>query len=382
MQLSHIAVGPYQADVRRVSIYQRQNLEDNASRTTPSALSTRSVVQSPLTLPEIGNAFNAVNRPTGTRTASKKLIPPRRICIILLIGGIIAAILTSIAGIVLATKLSQSKSTTSITTLITTSTSISSTTTSFITTTSTTSTITTTSFTTTTTSSTTTTTKSTTTTTSSTTTTTSSTTTTDTTTTTSSSTSSSTSSTTSETTSTTSITTDTTTTTTTTTTETTTRCSSRGHGNLGLLSGYASSTWTLYSYTYTATSLQHILIFGFKAAINRTWLIDEVSIVDNAAPSVQLLNNPSFESSSTSLSDWTQWCSSHCHYGTSGKLISGTDCYSGVGNCFSDSCLGPDIDFLGQYFPTTPGSTYTISFQALLTGTDGYYYTTFYADIL
>ncbi|CAF0964115.1 unnamed protein product [Rotaria sordida] len=351
-------------------------------RRPPSAFSYRSVVQSPLPLPEIGNAFNEVDRQTKARTVSKRFIPARRLCMLLLIGGIIAAILASVAGIVLATTLPQSKSTTSITTFTTISTLINSTTTSFTSITSTTSSTSTASTSGTTSSTSTTSTKSTTssTSTTSTTSTTSSTTTseiTSTTTTTSTTTSETTS-----TTSTTSTTTDTTTTTTTTTTETTTRCSSRGHGNLGLLSGYASSSWTSYSYTYTATKSEHILIFGFKAAINRTWLIDDISVVDNALPSNQLLNNPSFEDSNTSISNWVQWCTSHCHYGTSGKLISGTDCYLGVGNCFSDSCLGPDIDFLGQYFPTTPGSTYTISFQILLTGTDGYYYTTFYADLL
>ncbi|CAF2847340.1 unnamed protein product [Rotaria sp. Silwood2] len=381
MQLSHISLGPYQADVRRVSIHKLQNLEDNVSRRTPSAFSYRSCAQTPLSLPEIGNALNDVNRPTRMHTASKRLIPPRRICLILLIAGIIAAILAGISGIVLAVTLPRSKSTTLTTILITTTTSTISTTTSITTistsTTSSTETTSITTFTSSTTSSTTSTTStiSTTTSTSSTTSETTSTTlTTDTTT--------STSSTTSETTSTTSTTSTTTDTTTTTTTETTTRCSSHGHGNLGLLSGYASSSWTSYSNTYTATKSEHILIFGFKAAINRTWLMDEVSVVDNAAPSVQLLNNANFEDSNTSISGWTQWCSSHCHYGTSGQLISGTDCYSGVGNCFSDSCLGPGIDFLGQYFTSTPGSTYTISFQMLLTGTDGYYYTTFYADIL
>lgn len=104
-------------------------------------------------------------------------------------------------------------------------------------------------------------------------------------------------------------------------------------------------------------------------------------MVENTAPSVELLDNPSFEDSNTSMPGWQRWCTSYCHYGTSGNLISGTDCYLGDGNCFMSSCLGPDLEFLGQFFPTTPGSTYTISFMVSVTGSGDNYNTMFYVDI-
>ncbi|CAF4413722.1 unnamed protein product [Rotaria magnacalcarata] len=281
-------------------------------------------------------------------------------------AGIIAAILASITGIVLALTLRQTKSVNVTTITVTTATTSTSTT-------STTSETTTTSTTTSTTSKTTqtvlTTTSVTTVSTTGSTITSSTTTTTD-----STSTTTSTSSTTSETTS-------TTTTTLTTTSATTTRCSSRSRGNLGVLTGYASSSWTQYSATYTAISTEHVLIFGFQAAVNRSWIIDNVSAVDTTAPSIELLSNPSFENSTTSISSWVNWCSSHCQFGTSGQIVSGADCYLGTGNCFVSSCLGGGIEFLGQYFPTTPGSVYNISFMASLTGSGGYYYTMLYVDI-
>jgi hypothetical protein len=109
--------------------------------------------------------------------------------------------------------------------------------------------------------------------------------------------------------------------------------------------------------------------------------MDNVSVVENTVSAVELLANPGFEDSNTSIPGWQQWCTSYCHWGTSGKVTSGNGCYLDDGNCFSDSCLGPDADFLGQSFPATPGLNYTISFALALTGTGGDYHTMFYVDI-
>lgn len=109
--------------------------------------------------------------------------------------------------------------------------------------------------------------------------------------------------------------------------------------------------------------------------------MDNVSIIEHSVSHTELLENPSFEDSNTSTPGWEQWCSSYCHYGTSGTIISGTDCYLQDGNCYINSCLGPSIDFLGQSFSATPGANYTISFLLSLTGTGRPYQTMFYADI-
>jgi len=115
--------------------------------------------------------------------------------------------------------------------------------------------------------------------------------------------------------------------------------------------------------------------------VNRSWLMDNVSVVENSLPYVELLENESFEDSTVSLFGWQQWCSSYCHYGTKGKIISGADCYLGSGNCFQNSCLGPYVEFIGQFFWTNPGSNYTITFELALTGSGGVRSTMFYADI-
>lgn len=116
--------------------------------------------------------------------------------------------------------------------------------------------------------------------------------------------------------------------------------------------------------------------------MNRSWILDNVSMIDNTMPSVELLSNPDFEDSTTSIPGWVRWCSSFCSYGTSGVLLSGADCYLGSGNCFTSACLGTNMEFLGQTFSTTPGSIYTLSLELTVTGTDGYYYTLFTVDIL
>lgn len=162
---------------------------------------------------------------------------------------------------------------------------------------------------------------------------------------------------------------------------TATICTSTGRGNLGLLTGYASSSWTDYSYTFTASKTKHFLIFGFEAEFNRSWLMDNTSLTENSSPFTEILQNPDFELSNTSLLGWQQWCASYCHSGTSGKVISGSDCDVDSGNCFQSSCLGPGTDFIGQSFAAMPGSNYTVSVALAVTGSGGYYNTVFYADI-
>ncbi|CAF4605270.1 unnamed protein product, partial [Rotaria socialis] len=171
-------------------------------------------------------------------------------------------------------------------------------------------------------------------------------------------------------------------TTATTTTQSTTSCTPVGHGTLLSLSGSAPTTWTLYQYSYTAVSTSAIIMFGFQNENNRKYFLDAVSVVDNSAPAVELLMNPSFESSTTTATDWTQWCSSTCG-STFGVVVSGTNCYLSTGNCFSDNCYASlGIDFLGQSFASTVGHTYTISFWLILGGSGTTTANRFYADII
>jgi hypothetical protein len=55
-------------------------------------------------------------------------------------------------------------------------------------------------------------------------------------------------------------------------------------------------------------------MFGFTTdpggGANRYWFLDDVSVVDIATSAIQLLENPSFDNSTSALTDWTQYCTS------------------------------------------------------------------------
>ncbi|CAF1484915.1 unnamed protein product [Rotaria sordida] len=123
-------------------------------------------------------------------------------------------------------------------------------------------------------------------------------------------------------------------------------------------------------------------MFGFQNENNREYYLDAVSVVDNSAPTIELLKNPSFENSTTTATNWVQWCTSTCS-GHPGVITSGTKCYLSTGNCFMDNCYAlTGIDFLGQSFPTIIGHTYTVSFWLVLGGSGTTLDNRFYADII
>jgi hypothetical protein len=107
------------------------------------------------------------------------------------------------------------------------------------------------------------------------------------------------------------------------------------------------------------------LVFGFTSGGGGYNYLDDVSVVDSNAPAVQLLNNPSFENTTSNLTDWVTWCTSTCNTGYPGKVTNST-CHSG--NCFIDHCHTPDYDYLVQSFSATIGHIYTISFWFQQTG--------------
>jgi hypothetical protein len=53
----------------------------------------------------------------------------------------------------------------------------------------------------------------------------------------------------------------------------------------------------------------------------------------------QLLNNPSFENSTTNLNGWALWCSTSCG-STGGKLYTTNNCHLSIGTCFGANCPG------------------------------------------
>ncbi len=160
-------------------------------------------------------------------------------------------------------------------------------------------------------------------------------------------------------------------------------CSSSGHGTLANFIGNPTN-WTQYQYNFTANKTVYTIMFGFTGDCSgyRIWFLDNVSIVDVTAPSIQLLQNPSFDNSTTTLTGWTQYCTSTCTYGSgsAGTVTSGANCTST--NCYMDHCYCVSaIDFLSQTFSTTIGQVYNISFWIIDFGSGPDLATRAYVDL-
>ncbi|CAF4591872.1 unnamed protein product, partial [Rotaria sp. Silwood1] len=163
---------------------------------------------------------------------------------------------------------------------------------------------------------------------------------------------------------------------------TVTTCDSTGLGTLKTLSGAEPSNWTQYQFNYTANNTSPIIMFGFEHDSNRYFFLDSVSIVDQSAPSIQLLKNPDFESSSTQPTDWVLWCTSTCK-GSQKVIESGSECYLSTGNCIQDDCNGDNsIDLIAQSFTASIGNTYTVSFWVRSDGSGSIKKNKFFADII
>ena len=143
-------------------------------------------------------------------------------------------------------------------------------------------------------------------------------------------------------------------------------CAHAGIGSVLTMSGPTS--WFHFTFTYIATSTTPTLEFVFDADPHDSNYLDDVSVVNNNAPSVELLSNPSFESStSTPPANWATAGSSSCNGGTSGSVVN-SGCHSSSGNnCWEDSCKH-GYEYLTQSFAATIGSSYTVSFWLQQTG--------------
>ncbi len=111
-----------------------------------------------------------------------------------------------------------------------------------------------------------------------------------------------------------------------------------------------------------ATNTAPLLSFAFQNGPGDTTTLDGVSVVDSVAPTVQLLDNPSFENITSNLTGWTTWCQSTCTGTNDEGQLTNSGCHSGSGTyCFQDHCQS-GMDFLGQSFSAIIGHTYTVSF--------------------
>ena len=120
--------------------------------------------------------------------------------------------------------------------------------------------------------------------------------------------------------------------------------------------------WTQTAYNYAALSTAPTLIFALSAGGLAYNYLDDVSVVDTSASSIQLLINPSFENSTTNLTGWTTWCATAACNSGGGALGKVTTSSCNSGNCYIDHCRNPSYDYLVQSFPVTIGHIYTVSF--------------------
>ena len=131
------------------------------------------------------------------------------------------------------------------------------------------------------------------------------------------------------------------------------------------LTGRNPLTWTLYHFNITATLTRHTLIFGFQTNDDSDeYYLDTVSVRNILTPGTELLTNPDFESSSSSATGWSIWCSGSCG-GDAIKIRTDSKCFSG--NCVEAQCSTNNIETLAQSLTTIPGNVYTVSFRLIMT---------------
>ncbi|CAF1451577.1 unnamed protein product [Adineta ricciae] len=117
----------------------------------------------------------------------------------------------------------------------------------------------------------------------------------------------------------------------------------------------------------STTSIEPTLRFIFDGGPADCSYLDNISITDNNAPSVQLLSNPSFENSTSSPVGWSVANSSTCQGVTQGQVITSGCQTSSGNNCFKAYCVR-GYEYLFQSFNATIGDFYTISFWLEQTG--------------
>ena len=121
----------------------------------------------------------------------------------------------------------------------------------------------------------------------------------------------------------------------------------------------------MYSNLFTAISTSATVRFSSATdQSNKDWFVDNVSIIETGGTGTNLLRNGNFENGSS-----TGWNGSPCSSSCSADIITSTSCLGGSGRCYNNACTpATNIQFLEQYFTTTIGMTYNITFWLLRGG--------------
>ncbi len=120
--------------------------------------------------------------------------------------------------------------------------------------------------------------------------------------------------------------------------------------------------WINPKFYFQAVNTSSTLSFGFHSGPGGgdTTYLDDVSVVEQSNPSVELLQNPSFERSTVTWTDWNTWTTTACTSGGGSIVTSGCHTSSGS-NCLFESCHN-GLEYKGQTFSTIVGDIYVISF--------------------
>lgn len=125
------------------------------------------------------------------------------------------------------------------------------------------------------------------------------------------------------------------------------------------------SPYKQYNYTYTAILNQTRIAFSFREDAG-CFALDNVSVRNTAAPTVELIANNDFETGT--LSSWT-YCNPQSA-SSAGQVKKNSDNFQCMGFTYQaksgtyfyyDGAVG-NCDYLVQTFATDIGSTYTISY--------------------
>ncbi len=136
---------------------------------------------------------------------------------------------------------------------------------------------------------------------------------------------------------------------------------------VGLIFSFVSSsaptTYTLYTYGFTANSSSTTLTFamtGDSGPMHDYWLLDSVS-VNHTNANTNVLINGGFDVGN--LTGWTQFCATNANCGGTGNYgqLTTAACYSGS-YCYVDKCGSGGFDYLIQSFNTVIGDYYLLSF--------------------
>ena len=154
--------------------------------------------------------------------------------------------------------------------------------------------------------------------------------------------------------------------------------SAGNRGDILTTTGSNPSSWTQYKFNFTATSTTQTIFFGFDVSGSDRYYLDTISVTNVNTPGTEILTNPSFESSSSSLVGWSSSCTSGCS--TTAAVTSGTRCYLSTGNCLIAQCT-TGVETISQTFASVPGNKYSVSFRLIITVVGGSSGNRFYLDI-